>query len=268
MESFYIGAPGGRRYCTLHRPATRLIKDAGVVLCQPIGHEYYRAHRACARLATQLAQQGFPVIRFDYYGTGDSEGERGHARLTDWIDDIVDVAMFLAATEKPASLVLAGLRFGATLAMLAAARLPAARTLVLWDPVDDGLRYVAALEHMHRDMLHDLERFIRLRDHASKANSELLGVEYGATLLQDIRGVDIAKEDDALHDKDIVLVRTDGQRDQAFDERMYARSRVRRHDAVTEGGDHGWVDARRIEAAVVAPAVADRIAMALHALHP
>ena len=47
-------------------------RQSAIVLCQPLGHGYLRAHRAFRNLAVSLASQGFHVLRFDYYGCGDS----------------------------------------------------------------------------------------------------------------------------------------------------------------------------------------------------
>ena len=56
--------------------------------CQPLGHEYIRAHRTFNQLAAGLARAGFPVLRFDYSGTGDSSGADEMGSVKRWMADV------------------------------------------------------------------------------------------------------------------------------------------------------------------------------------
>jgi len=75
VRPFYFGAPGKELFGCLHAPEPDCCLDCGVVVCQPFGHEYVNSHRALRQLAKRLVDAGFPVLRFDYYGCGDSRGE-------------------------------------------------------------------------------------------------------------------------------------------------------------------------------------------------
>ncbi len=63
-------------------------RTCAVVLCYPIGQEYIRSHRAIYQLAVRLSQAGFHVLRFDYFGCGDSEGDFEEGSLAQWTSDI------------------------------------------------------------------------------------------------------------------------------------------------------------------------------------
>jgi len=83
METFYFGESPKQLYGAYHPPRDFNDRKVAVVLCYPIINEYLRAHRAFVRLATQLATEGFHVLRFDYFGCGDSYGDDDDGNLTE-----------------------------------------------------------------------------------------------------------------------------------------------------------------------------------------
>ena len=118
--------------------------DLGVVVVPPLGYEYWTAHRTLRTLAERLAAQGCQVLRFDLDGTGDSAGgPTDHDQLSAWRTSVRAAAAYLRGTGCT-SLVLAGLRFGATLALGEGAAVGADR-VVAWAPVDRGRAYVREL---------------------------------------------------------------------------------------------------------------------------
>jgi exosortase A-associated hydrolase 1 len=71
-EPLILGCEDARLVAILHRPAAP--RPRGVLLI--VGGPQYRvgSHRQFVLLARHLALQGYPVLRFDYRGMGDSEG--------------------------------------------------------------------------------------------------------------------------------------------------------------------------------------------------
>ena len=75
--------------------------------------------RAAVRISEALAAEGITVLRFDFTGLGQSEGEFSNTHFSSNVDDLVDAAAFMAARgESPALLI--GHSLGGT-AVLAAA---------------------------------------------------------------------------------------------------------------------------------------------------
>src|SRR5262249_668877 len=121
------------------------VRGAAVV-CPPLGYDDTCAHTALRHLAEQLTDAGVVTLRIDYDGTGNSVGsDLDEDRVPGWRQSVVDAVAQLERWGLP-QVTLIGLRFGATLAAEAAARLDdAVDALVLWDPIVSGRRYVRTM---------------------------------------------------------------------------------------------------------------------------
>jgi len=141
---FYFGSPRPHLFGALTMPPEGVaVHDAGVVICSPIGHEESSAYRPLRGLAHQLALGGHPTLRFDLPGVGDSLGEdTDEGLLGSWLASIATAVETLRTETGVATVALVGVRLGATLAALAAAREVAVDELVLWEPPVRGKAYV------------------------------------------------------------------------------------------------------------------------------
>jgi pimeloyl-ACP methyl ester carboxylesterase len=91
------------------------------------------------QLAVRLSQSGHHVLRFDYYGTGDSLGAERDGDVASWRDDIETAVTELKDMTGVAKVSLVGLRLGANLAAEVSARHPDdIDSLVLWEPLPAG----------------------------------------------------------------------------------------------------------------------------------
>jgi alpha/beta superfamily hydrolase len=126
----------------------------GVVLCNPFGYDALCTHRGWRALAQRLAEAGMPVLRFDYPGTGDSAGyEEDPGRVDAWLDSIGAALRFLRQASGVTRVSLCGLRFGATLAALAAQRAGDVDGLVLLAPALSGRKYLRELRAHRQNWL-------------------------------------------------------------------------------------------------------------------
>jgi exosortase A-associated hydrolase 1 len=177
-----------RLYGILHLPPAALPTTAlpvpttarGVLIV--VGGPQYRAgsHRQFTLLARFLAASGIPVMRFDYRGMGDSEGElRDFAAVDDDLRAAVD--HFLASVPGMTEVALWGLCDGATAAGMYAAgdrRVTGLAMLNPWIRTDSGIA-AATLKHYYRGRL--LERafwtkLLRGRFDAGRALRSALGL--------------------------------------------------------------------------------------------
>ncbi len=118
--------------------------STGIIYCHPFAEEKNMSHSVIAGASRQFASAGFPVMRFDFSGCGDSEGDLQSVVIEDWLDDLdAAVKIFRKETGVPRFLFW-GLRMGAGLALL--------NTelgkhdlcgLILWQPVVDFTVHIA-----------------------------------------------------------------------------------------------------------------------------
>jgi exosortase A-associated hydrolase 2 len=137
-EAFYFSSAGQALYGVLHAPAAdgpRLPAPRGVVYCAPFAEEQTLTHRVGVTFARQLAAQGYWVLRFDYYGCGDSAGEFEEATLQTRLADIAAAVGMLRERMGAGKVTLWGFRLGATLACLAAEQDSEIDSLLLWEPI-------------------------------------------------------------------------------------------------------------------------------------
>jgi uncharacterized protein len=147
MNLFFFGTSGRQLFGAYHSPAASKKQRGAALLCPPWGPEYFVAHRTLRQLAVRLADNGYHVLRFDYYGTGDSAGEREEGDLTSWTADAEMALDELKDMAGESRIVAFGVRLGAVVASrLARARPNDVQTIVLWDPVSDGKDYIKELE--------------------------------------------------------------------------------------------------------------------------
>ncbi len=153
IEPFYFGPSEASLLGCYHPPLSQSVRSCGVLLCYPIDHEYIQFHRAYRELSLHLSKAGFPVLRFDYFGCGDSSGNCEEGNILQWLVDIPRAISELKRKGEVRKVCLVGMRLGGTLALMAGAELEDVEGMVLWDPVVNGNTYVRELRTLHREML-------------------------------------------------------------------------------------------------------------------
>lgn len=139
--AFFFESRQSRLYGMTHLPKEN-VRPLGLVFCHPFGEERIRVHRIYFNLANLLAEEGYPVLRFDYAGYGDSEGDWENVSVEMHLSDINAAVNFLLEKTEIKNLGLFGVRFGATLACVAAEETPAIDYLVLWEPILNVWQYL------------------------------------------------------------------------------------------------------------------------------
>ena len=152
-EPVYFGTdpsfPGDRPlFGWVHRASSPA--RLGLLVCNAFGFEAVSAHRSMRRFAEEASAAGFPSLRFDYDGTGDSAGHDGDpARLAAWVASVHQAVVALRSLGGVERVAILGVRLGALLATLAATARDDIDGLVAIAPVVTGkthLRELRALQ--------------------------------------------------------------------------------------------------------------------------
>jgi alpha/beta superfamily hydrolase len=129
----------------LHLPKKKQTNIA-VVLCPGVKTDELTGYRSLRVLAEALAEQGHPVLRLHYTHTGDSVEIGGDADFwPTWQNDIHRAVDWLKQQCNVADVALCGLRFGAMLASVVAAKRDDVCALMLLAPVLRGRTYMRQL---------------------------------------------------------------------------------------------------------------------------
>lgn len=158
---------GLRLFGILHRPSDAVPeKDIGVIFLSPGVKTRVAPHRLYNRMAESLLKQGYPVLRFDFHGLGDSEGELPERQLADlyatvqdgrYVEDTLCALDWMQDRLGIDRFVLAGLCGGAITGLLAAGKDHRARgVLGLGLPVALDGRDVDASRFMTQGQLEDM----------------------------------------------------------------------------------------------------------------
>jgi pimeloyl-ACP methyl ester carboxylesterase len=208
LEPFFFGGDVTPLYGCFH-PSPNSKRDYVAVFCYPFGDEMIRIHRAYKQLAVRLSRAGVPVLRFDYFGWGDSAGEDTEATLTRWEQDVetaIEEAKKLSGAKQ---VVLLGLRLGASLALRVASHRQDVNAIVLWEPVVNGEDYLQELTEAHE---HRLNYFFTEPILSPSVDiTELLGFSLSSTMKAEIHQIDLLQLNFSMPGRRVLVVEKDAK---------------------------------------------------------
>lgn len=185
-------------------------ENVGILIVPPIGRERLRVVQEMPSLARGLANNNFPVLRFDYRGEGESAGQFRDSTIASRVEDTIAAAEELRRRTGASRIALVGMHLGALVALLAA-RQAAAGLLVLADPVFAPRTYVTTLlraniyqQHQYFGRSVALEGDLR----ASLRSGDVIGL-YGfqaaAKFLDELESLEIAPALQAFSGKSAIF---------------------------------------------------------------
>ncbi|MBV1909824.1 MAG: hypothetical protein KUG78_10920, partial [Kangiellaceae bacterium] len=164
VSAFFFKNNSYDLYGVYHPPLEASIQQTAFLLCPAITNDYQRSRPLLQNLATKLCSAGFPSMRFDYFGCGDSEGESEEISIDECRSSILAAINQLKRQSGCNKIILFGLRFGATLVSELADSNHAdfhgiVDRIVLFDPIRNGKEFLADQRSLHSSLLNDPNYF-------------------------------------------------------------------------------------------------------------
>ncbi len=242
MQLYYFGS-GRKPLFGVYHPAHEATRRSDcILLCPPIGTELLRSYRAFRQLATQLSKAGYHVLRFDYYGTGDSSGDCTEGDLEQWQEDIATAAEELCDMAGVKQVSVVGLRLGATLAAKYAKSNPLSR-LVLWEPVTDGPAYLE--DRIAADLWYETEIDHKATMERKLATGEpvgIMGFAWSDRFRKQVKSIDQQWFDDLQSDRTYLLVRASDEKTEQLKVRLQGNPGKFGYEQIDHPGEWGEFD--------------------------
>lgn len=182
----FTGASGAMLAARLHRPAGDPVAYALFAHCFTCTKDL----TAAVQIADTLAAAGIAVMRFDFTGLGESEGEFASTNFTSNVDDLVAAAAFLGE-QYTAPALLVGHSLGGAAALLAAAKLPSVRAVVTIAAPSSPEHALGLIEDARATVEADGVATVRLAGREFSITSQLLSDLRSQRLLDMVRALEM-----------------------------------------------------------------------------
>lgn len=220
--------------------------SVGVVICSPIHAELLRNYYREVVLARALARAGYAVQRFQYRGSGHSDGDPADETFESLLADAETASARLVETTGVDRLVFVGTRLGAALAAVAA-RSKGGAALAMWEPVLNADRYFREIFRGHLvsglKKHEDGEERKPQQELRETGSVDILGYPIDRRLHDSVRARNLA-EDVAAAPPHVLLVQIGGSRglkaESASLVERWGRSGVLVHTHQLEGSEPWW----------------------------
>ena len=141
-ESVVLTNQNQKIFGILHLPKG-IEKPPCVLMCHGLGGHKTGRYRVYVDLAEALIEKQIAVFRFDFRGSGDSEGNFGEMTLQGEVSDAIKALEYLQSDPRinPDQIGLFGRSLGGAVATLSAASFGHIKSIALWAPIYDGSQW-------------------------------------------------------------------------------------------------------------------------------
>jgi exosortase A-associated hydrolase 2 len=201
IEYQFLGEPESRLFICRHAPRDKK-RNITIIILNPIFEERSRGHRYLFNWARFLAGKGFGVIRFDYFGQGDSDGKVPDLSVETCLADLSKVYQWANALYPHDSVALHGLRWGATIAAIWSRETNSEIDhLILWEPIENGRDYIMGELRMnlttqlivHKKVVEDRKALVKKLEFGEPVNVD--GYHLSPKLWEQIDRINLARLD-------------------------------------------------------------------------
>ena len=201
-RAVYLQTTPDATFAMVHVPASPTEGSTGVVICPLFGWDDLCTHRSRRTWAQSLAAAGYPTVRFDLPGTGDSAGSpHTPGQLESWTASVTAAAAWLKDELGCSRVCALGIGFGGMLAWLAVSEGAPIDDLALWAVPTRGRRL---LREIHAGAMLSINSRVHLPGSPDGELVEAAGPGDGALLdeagqlttketADSLRGIDLLK---------------------------------------------------------------------------
>lgn len=240
-ESIIFENEGQKLFGILHLPH-EVKNPPCVLICHGLGGHKTGRYRIYVELAEALVEQGVAAFRFDFRGSGDSEGSFSDMTLHGEVSDAMRALDYIHSEKRidQERIGIFGRSLGGAIAVIVAARYGNAKSMALWAPMFNGKDWMHLWEKIESGELtkEQSEEFRRI-------NGQVAGINFYDEMFK----MRIDQELDALRDVPILLMH--GEQDDVIapHHSEYYMDHRKRADSKTEfvklpHGDHDFTHAQ------------------------
>lgn len=158
-DSIVLENEGQKIFAILHQPIGIPVFPT-VLVCHGLGGHKTGKYRLYVHLAEMLAKIGIGCLRFDFRGSGDSEGNFHDMTIDSEVSDALKALEYLKTNPRidTSRVGIFGRSFGGVIAITAASRFQKIKSLALWAPVFSGDQWRDKWNQLQRSELSDEHR--------------------------------------------------------------------------------------------------------------
>lgn len=246
-EPIVLQSDNQKIFGVIHRPLVDYMTPA-IIMCHGLAGNKIGRYRSYVNSATELVKKGFTVLRFDFRGSGDSEGDLQDMTITSAVNDTLVVLNYLLEDPRVDSdrIGIFGRSFGGAVSLLTACKSDAIKSIALWAPIFHAKDWEAKWNHMQTQQLTPEQV-----DNFKRVNGQLLGKPFWTELfaMDVINALNVVKDRPLLHihgEKDTVVPITHA--DKYREARRLAKGDT--HFILLPDGDHDFTSPKNQKTAI------------------
>ena len=119
-----------------HISENQCAKRIVLVMCYGLNGNRVEQHRMSVKFGEECEKKGVNLVRFDYTDVGVSEGCFEESRLSDRVQNVIDVILYVKGCFNEAiDIYLIGFSDGAKIAANSMEQMPECKGVILWNPI-------------------------------------------------------------------------------------------------------------------------------------
>lgn len=192
---------GEKIFGVLHLPLSA-VKSPVVLFCHGLAGHKIGKHRMYVSLAECLSRVGIASFRFDFRGSGDSEGNFSDMTLVGEVNDAYNALLYLEKQPRIESerIGIFGRSFGGAIAVMAAHRYGKCKTMALWAPVFNAKQWEEQWELFETHQIDE-----ETRHNLMRINGQLPSIKFYREMFK----MNIEKDLKSLENSPLLLVHSE-----------------------------------------------------------